>query len=145
MARGWAAGQAGRHGQGGMGKAAHLHSRRKDDAVVLERLVDSLSQCLVVGLEGSHSLTQLGADEHRLGKAALQLADGRGTLPLLDFGALPLLDEGEVQLISFAKESPVLLTQRVDALLRVKQRVHVCLDLLPRRLEQLIGLLQVAE
>lgn len=145
MARGWAAGQAGRHGQGGMGKAAHLHSRRKDDAVVLERLVDSLSQCLVVGLEGSHPLPQLGADEHRLGKAALQLADGRRTLPLLDFGALPLLDEGEVKLISLAKEPPVLLSQRVDALLRVEQRVHVCLDLLPRCLEQLIGLLQVAE
>tara|TARA_B100000795_G_scaffold258503_1_gene232632 strand:+ start:714 stop:941 length:228 start_codon:yes stop_codon:yes gene_type:complete len=64
---------------------------------------------------------------------------------LLDLGAFPLLDEGEVKLVSLAKESPVLLSQRVDALLRVEQRVHVCLDLLPRRLEQLIGLLQVAE
>ena len=112
---------------------------------MLERLVDSLSQRLVVGLVGSQPLRQLGADEHRLGEAALQLADGRSALPLLDFGALPLLDEGQVKLISLAKESPVLLSKRVDALLRVEQRVRVCLDLLPSRLEQLIGLLQVVE
>ena len=136
MACGWA---------GGPGKAAHLDSRRKDDAVVLERLVDSFSQCLLVGLESPDPLPQLGADEHRLGKPALQLADGGGALPLLDLGALPLLDEGEVELVSLAKVPPILLSQRVNALLRIEQRAHVCLNLLPRRPEQFIGLLQVAE
>ena len=112
---------------------------------MLERLVDSLAQCLVVGLEGPHTQPQLGADEHRLGETALQPAGIDIALSLRGLGGLPLLDEGKVELVSLAKEPPILLSQRVDALLRVEERAHVCLHLLPRLLEQFIGLLQIAE